>query len=432
MPPDTLERLVKRAWHEDTARNSIERWHKLCGKQGISNEEDLGLLVSIFGASWYFTRLMFSTGCDAIGLIRDDNALTFDKVKLVGILAGSLEPDEIEQRVDRLRVLKNTCMLQMLSVYLKGRINLQKLEYLLTVLAEATLHTLIQSLAILPQHASFPAAVMGMGRMAGYEMTFGSDLDLIFLHDSEDQEVYARLGKSIRLLLRTIALPAAAGTLYDVDMRLRPHGNSGPLVTSYRTFEEYHAGNRDIWERQMMTRCRIVYGAHDKVEGVLESVNRNIYSTYETGMLKREIMNMRMKVQKQLGNPAGKYEIKRGYGGIMDIDFITHYLQLAHGNSHSGLRSQATRTILEQAAVSGLLDEAISRNLLEQYDYLKRLEMCLRLFDLKSVDTFTSVEDDNVPLARAMGHGDDAGGFIDEYRSVTKKVRDYFLEILGD
>ena len=426
-----MKEVLQDAWHEETARNSIERWNNLCEQEHWPDKPGrLPLLVKIFGASWYFTRYIFVNGPEAAGLIDQDHVNEFGKNYYINFLSQALEADDIEKRTDRLRILKNACMLQILIAFLKGGQSQQKLEYLLTDLAEATLDVLITSYEVLPQHATFPVTVLGMGRMAGHEMIFGSDLDLIFLYESEDHELYARLGKTIRLLLRTIAQPASAGSLYDIDMRLRPHGNSGPLVTSYKTFVEYHSGNRDIWEKQMMTRCRPVLVRSTNVEPVLKNVNEHVYVEYDKGFLKQEIVNMRMKVQKQLGSPKGRYEIKRGYGGIMDIDFITHYFQLGYGHEYQMLQTTSTRSVLDQARKLNLIDTGVAGKLTGYYDYLKRVEMCLRLFDLKSVDSFTTFEQDNLALSRAMGHGDDTRSFIDEYESVTHSVRKYFLELL--
>ncbi len=420
------------AWHEETARNSIERWNKVCEQEGWTGKPDnRELLIRIFGASWYFTRFIFATGLQAIEIIDQDNRPVTDKNHITALLEPALNHEDVEIRTNHLRVLKNKCMLQMLAGYMQQNYTLDQLEQALTLLAEATLDMLIRSVRLVPQYEQFPVTVLAMGRMAGYEMTFGSDLDLIFLYDEKDQELYDRLGRTIRLLLRTIAQPASAGSLYDVDMRLRPHGNSGLLVTSYGSFLEYHEGNRDIWERQMMTRCRPIIKCSENVDSVLERVNRNIYAVYDREFLRTEILNMRTRVQKELGSPRGKYEIKRGFGGIMDIDFISHYFQLLYGHQYAELQTCATRHALLTLGQLGMADSQITRQLIGHYDYLKRVEMCLRLFDMKSVDSFRSTDTDITPLSRSMGHGDNTRLFIEEFESVTRSVRSRFDELMA-
>ena len=429
---EQIESALTGAWHEETARNSIERWNKVCEQEGWSDKPDnCQLLIRIFGASWYFTRFIFATGLQAVQIIDQDNQPLSGKDEITALLEPALNHEDVEIRTNHLRVLKNKCMLQMLAGYMQQNYTLAQLEHALTLLAEGTLDVLIRSVRQVPQYEQFPVTVLAMGRMAGYEMTFGSDLDLIFLYDEKDQDMYDRLGRTIRLLLRTIAQPASAGSLYDVDMRLRPHGNSGLLVTSYGSFLEYHEGNRDIWERQMMTRCRPIIKCSANVDSVLCRVNRNIYAGYDRDFLRTEILNMRTRVQKELGSPKGKYEIKRGFGGIMDIDFISHYFQLLYGHQYAELQTCATRHALLSMGQLGLVDSHITRQLIEHYDYLKKVEMCLRLFDMKSIDSFRTTDADNTPLSRSMGHGDNARLFIEEFESVTRSVRSSFDELMA-
>jgi len=428
---EEIELALSQAWHEETARNSVDRWLKVCEQEHWQDKpENLQLLISIFGASWYFTRFIFATGLQAVEVIDRDNDTPPDRHTITESLLPSLEHEDIEIRTNHLRVLKNKSMLQILIGYLQANYTLEQLEYSLTLLAEATLDILIRSLRMLPQHGQFPVTILAMGRMAGHEMTFGSDLDLIFLYDEKNQDLHESLGKTIRLLLRTIAQPASAGSLYDVDMRLRPHGNSGLLVTSYRSFIDYHDDKRDVWERQMMTRCRPVLVASDNVETVMQQVYESIYAEYDRDHLKQEILAMRTRVQKELGSPKDKYEIKRGYGGIMDVDFISHYFQLAHGHKCHELRTCSTRTALAVLSKLDLIDKKTVAHLTQHYNYLKKVEMCLRLFDMKSVDSFRTLATDNLALSRAMGHGNNTGQFIEEYESVVHDVRRDFQHLL--
>lgn len=426
------ERYLEQAWHEETAANSIDRWINIgrC-EDWASKPENLEQLIRIFGASWYFTRYVFVGGENALALIDGSIPPEFERKDLYNRLLPVLDVDDAEYAVGRLRLLKNGIMLQVLACYFRDELTLSLMERILTDLAETSLQILLTLLQREASGDSFPVTILGMGRMAGYEMTFGSDLDLIFLYESEDQDMYASIGKTIRLLLRTIAQPAATGILYEVDMRLRPHGNSGPLVTSYNTFVEHHAAEREVWERQMMTRSRPVLVQSENLDTIMQKVQGYIYSQYETGMLRSQILDMRRRVQKELGSPRGKYDIKRGAGGIMDIDFITHYLQLGHGHEVPDLRTPSTRAAISRSTKHNLIKPETGEKLLGAYNYLKRLELCLRLFDLKSVDTFSVIESQNLPLSRAMGHGNDSAAFYREYESVTKEVRRIFEEVIG-
>jgi glutamate-ammonia-ligase adenylyltransferase len=276
------------------------------------------------------------------------------------------------------------------------------------------------------------AAVLGMGRLAGGEMNFGSDLDLIFLHDSPPGADGAEMSRRVRALLRHIAAASPAGSLYEVDMRLRPHGTSGALITTADSFRAYHAGARDVWERQMMTRCRPVCDPEGVGGRAMQSVLPHVYGRRPPAELRADIRSMRLRVERELGRPRGKIEVKRGRGGLMDIDFISHYLQLRDGVDRPGLRTCSTREALDRAAADGRVAAEQAAMLLGAYDYLKRVEACLRLFDMKSVSVFGDQPGAIAPLARAMGCADDARRFLDEYRRTTESVRGCFDELLAE
>ena len=431
--PEDIEKFLSHAWHEETARNSLERWLDVCNKEHWeSKAENLEILIKIFGASWYFTRYLFVCGENSIALIEDSSPALDHKDDFSELLEQAVSISDLEEALNKLREIKNGCMLSLLARYLKGKLQIKELEYRLTLLAEETLRILIELLEKQTPGGRLPITILGMGRMAGYEMTFGSDLDLIFLYESEDQELSANIGRTIRMLMRTIAYPSSTGILYEVDMRLRPHGNSGPLVSTYNSFIEYHSGERDIWERQMMTRSRPVLVNSNRWDEIMNEVNGYIYSVYEPDDVKLQIKEMRQRVEKELGSPKGKIDIKRGRGGIMDIDFISHFLQLVHGHENESLQTASTRSALVDAGRLGLIGGDIKEKLLSGYDYLKKTEMVLRLFDLKSVDAFVLDASDMTHLSRAMGCGNDAELFIEEYLQMAGGIREIFNDLFGN
>jgi [glutamine synthetase] adenylyltransferase / [glutamine synthetase]-adenylyl-L-tyrosine phosphorylase len=431
--PENLNMLLENAWHKDTAINSIERWQKICEKEKwINTQDNLDVFIRIFGASWYFTRFVFVQGHNAFNLIDSNNLPDFTKGYFDNYLTAALISDDAEENINELRSLKNANMLQILVAILKEKITVEQAEKALTSLAESTLSILFKIFIRKENISTFPVTVLGMGRMAGSEMTFGSDLDLIFLYETDNKDVFEKMGQTIRQLLRNIAQPAFTGILYEVDMRLRPHGNSGPLVTAYDTFIEYHKSERDIWERQMMTRCRPILIMSDNVERVMDHVKSSIYKIYDTEELAKNIVHMRYRVQNELGSPKGKFDIKRGVGGIMDIDFITHYFQLNYGYKYPSLQTESTRSAIRELAILELISTKYSCKLIDAYNYLKRVEMWLRLFDLKSIDSFSNSVDANHGLSRAMGHKENVIGFYQEYISVTTDVRKIFRELLGE
>ena len=419
------------AWHGDSAAASLERWRQVCDSEGWDDiPRDQAKLATVFGVSWYFTRFIFFRGAAAARLI--DEAAS-------GLPDGSLgAPDPaatasgVEEQVEELRVRKNEAMLRLLIAWLDGRLSQAQAEAALTRLAESVLRVMLDRFVYNDGAAGLHAAVLGMGRLAGGEMNFGSDLDLIFLHDSPAGAQGGEMPRRVRALLRHIAAASPAGSLYEVDMRLRPHGTSGALITTADSFKAYHAGARDVWERQMMTRCRPVCDPEGVGARTMQSVLPHVYGRRPAAELRAEIRAMRLRVERELGRPQGKIEVKRGRGGIMDIDFISHCIQLRDGIEDPGFRSCSTREVLVRAAAAGTLAKDSAALLLDAYDWLKRVEACLRLFDMRSVSAFSDQPGAIVPLARGMGCGEDAPRFLEEYRRRTGAVRACFDALLGD
>ncbi len=419
---------LETSWHKKAAVSSLERWLAICKseKWNVSTDE-LASMVKVFGASWYFTRFIYFRGIDVLSCFRQD-----DFESRLGELLHSLSEANggisEEERFQQLRIRKNEAMLYVLVAYLRERINQRTMEQALTRIANKVIIRLIDLSGL--ADGDTEVLVLGMGRLAGYEMNYGSDLDLIFLVEGGD-EFFEEPLKKIRRLLRIMPLHEPSGYLYDIDMRLRPHGNSGTLITPLNQFLEFHRADREIWERQMMTRHRCVYGDRRLGEQLEMTLTPLLYRQYPDELLAARITEMRGRIEKELGRPKGKYEIKRGIGGIMDIDFLTHYFQLLHGCTHQPLQTCSTRNVLQRIGELKLMDMGDIDDLSDAYDYLKRVECALRVFDMKSASQFYSRPETAAPLARALGHmeksdQDSTDAFLCEYQGISKKTRDIF------
>lgn len=432
-PDDRISSALSDAWHTQSAAASLERWSEVCQKEGWGEVPDnLPLLISVFGASWYFTRYIFYRGKQAALLLDSAAREDFSSGSMADKFSRLPACEDTQRRLEQLRLLKNEIMLQILACHLSGILDQKSTEQALTQLAEACLAAVLEIFE-LRSHADSRLAVYGMGRMAGDEMTFGSDLDLIFLFENTSHDKIYELSRQVRLLLRHIASAGSAGSLYDVDMRLRPHGTSGALITSAASFIDYHQGDCEIWERQMMTRCRAVFDPHGLGGECLQKINGRIFADYEQDYLRREIVVMRKRVQDEKGTIRGKYEVKRGPGGIMDIDFLSHFLQLNHGRNFPELQTGSTRKVLRVLSGRKFIPARAAAELLHAYDFLKQVEASIRLFDMKPVSAFPRPTEQHLPVAAALGFpGRKAGQFTEKYRAITAMVREAFREIVGD
>jgi len=431
-----IKQALSTAWHSETATNSIERWLDLCQQEGWEMTVDaLTLMTSLFGASWYFTRFCFYRGNNIISLFDSDAQKvaviesSLDDLKNIAS-AGSLD-DAIEQ----LRIRKNEVMLSILLLQLGSVIDQEQAEVLLTRLAENVLIAMY-SLFGLDQLETIQCSVLAMGRFAGDEMNYGSDLDLIFIEKVMVKNSDEYIVNKVRKMLRYIATMDPSGALYEIDMRLRPHGNSGILITPLESFLQFHQSEREIWERQMMTRCRVVVGDEELSEQVKNAVSDNIYAEYELSYLAKEIIKVRLLVEQELAGGSDKIDIKRGKGGVMDIDFLTHFLQLAHGKEYPQLRNSSTRHVLRESSILGLINDIDATGLLSAYNFYKKSEAALRVFDMKSTSSVPKDTKSLLPLTRALGflEKEDSKAvalYLDSLMQYRDRVRETFELILN-
>ena len=339
---------------------------------------------------------------------------------------------DLEHELNVMSSIKNQWMLLLLIRFLQGEMALAEVEKNLTLLAECVFSAMVRQISRTNRKLFDNVAVLGMGRMAGYEMIFGSDLDLIFLYRPAAGGDTTQVARELQGMIRHLARISPSGLLYEVDVRLRPHGTSGSLITQRDSFIDYHCSDRAVWERQMMTRCRPIYDPHGMGQEALQAISGSIYGDYDGEMLRDEVVKMRELIEETLGNPRHKYEIKRGKGGIMDIDFITHYLQLGHGKNHAGLQTTSTRSALQRLSRLNCIDKDTAGFLLQAYDFLKRAEICMRLIDLKPSSTIPADPGQNVVLSRGMGFGEDrTGEFITEFLATRTRVREAFSQLVG-
>ncbi len=414
-------------WRPESAASSLERWELVRKQEGWGEiPRDAAMLARVFGASWYFTRFLFYAGADAAAYVDEPLPVSGSVADMRSRFRAAAD---LEAALDRLRLGKNELMLSALVRWFRGELSAAELEAALTCLAEKVLGLSLELFELTPGQLGEDFAVLGMGRLAGSEMSFGSDLDLIFLLPGAGAHESAEVARRVRRFLRHIAAAAPLGALYEVDMRLRPHGTAGALITSVQSFVDYHSAEREVWERQMMTRCRPVFDPTGLGARALARIQPFIYAEPDLDRLREAILAMRLRVERELGRRRGQLELKRGRGGIMDVDFICHYLQLAHGANFPVLQTCSTRAALEAAVQVGLVQKEAGVGLREGYDFLRRLESGLRLYDLKNVSSISLEPDACEPMARCMGYGADSGTkFLDMVKNITTRVRD-LLEI---
>lgn len=231
-------------------------------------------------------------------------------------------------------------------------------------------------------------AVLAMGKLGSREMTPTSDLDLIFIYDtpggadSSDgtrplpvQQYYSRLSQRF---INAITAPTAEGTLYEVDMRLRPSGNAGPIACSLGSFERYHHAEAWTWEHMALTRARPVVGSPRLRQAIERTIYEVLTRPRDPDKLLHDVAEMRRRMDKE-HHTDFIWEVKHRRGGLVDIEFICQYLLLRHGASHPDLANVSTRASLVKIGQAQLLPLEQAQSLIMALDLWQTVQGILRL-----------------------------------------------------
>jgi [glutamine synthetase] adenylyltransferase / [glutamine synthetase]-adenylyl-L-tyrosine phosphorylase len=262
----------------------------------------------------------------------------------------------------------------------------------LALIAEVVMASLLPAAErrLATQHGKVPGGafvVLGMGKLGAHELTVGSDLDLVFVYDAPSGAVsdgprplaaatyYARLGQR---LVSNLASNTAEGQLYEIDMRLRPSGNAGPVATSVENFTGYHAMAAQIWEQQALTRARVVAGGPELGTRVEASIWENLARPREAAELGQAIRAMRERVFKEHGS-GDPWNLKHAPGGMLEIEFAVQHLKLLHAASRPRLRSTGMREVLGVIRDEGLLPPEQAQILQRGFALHQALQAVLRL-----------------------------------------------------
>ncbi|MCK9200856.1 MAG: bifunctional [glutamate--ammonia ligase]-adenylyl-L-tyrosine phosphorylase/[glutamate--ammonia-ligase] adenylyltransferase [Gallionella sp.] len=290
---------------------------------------------------------------------------------------------DTERQLDVLRQAQQEQTFHLLAMDLQGLLPLEKLSDHLSDLADLMLrHVLKLSWETArKRHCEQPKfAIIAYGKLGGKELGYASDLDLIFLYDDDHpdaQENYARLAQRINTVLGS---HTASGRLYETDLRLRPNGASGLLVSSVAAFAEYQHSQAWVWEHQALTRARFSAGDSD-VGDAFERIRRDVLcQPRDLDTLRREILAMRQKMLDGHPNDSELFDIKHDRGGMVDIEFMVQFLVLAHAQRHPQLTANiGNLALLKLACELELIPAEQAERVRELYRSLRQTQHRMRL-----------------------------------------------------
>jgi [glutamine synthetase] adenylyltransferase / [glutamine synthetase]-adenylyl-L-tyrosine phosphorylase len=290
---------------------------------------------------------------------------------------------DAERQLDVLRLAQQEQTFQLLAMDLQGLLPLEKLSDHLSDLADLLLrHVLKLSWATArKRHRDEPRfAIIAYGKLGGKELSYASDLDLIFLYDDDHpdaQENYARLGQRINTMLSSYT---SSGRLYETDLRLRPNGASGLLVSTVGAFAEYQQQQAWVWEHQALTRARFSAGDAE-IGAAFENIRRQVLcQPRELAALRKEILAMRQKMLDGHPNETDLFDIKHDRGGMVDIEFMVQYLVLAYAHQHPQLTANiGNLALLKLSGELGLIPASLAEQTRTLYRTLRQAQHRIRL-----------------------------------------------------
>lgn len=323
-----------------------------------------------------------------------------DKPELRDILRQQLlrvEPDDEEELLSVLRLFKKNQVLAVAASDVLAERPIMKVSDSLTYIAEVVLEAALErAFAELVKRYGYPIgqdgdpvteadcgfAIIGYGKLGGLELSYASDLDLVFLHKIKEQgmttgetsvsgmKFAARLAQKLMTYLNT---QTRDGRAYEIDMRLRPSGNAGMMVVSCHAFETYQREKAWSWEHQALVRARAICG-DKRVTARFCAIRRTVLALPRTiEQVRIEVTSMRLKMQKHLGSSQrkqqdGNFDLKQDAGGIVDIEFLAQFAVLAYSHQYPSLTKWSDNVrIFEEVALLGIWEASVCHDLTDAY-----------------------------------------------------------------
>ena len=284
--------------------------------------------------------------------------------ELGNLLAAA--PDE-EAVVDALREFKEQRVFRVAAAEARGLLPIMHVSDYLSWLAEAVLEHAIRlawEQCASDSDGPRPFIAVGYGKLGGQELGLASDLDLVFLHDLP-RTASQFLHRMVRKLMHLLTVRTYTGPLYEIDMRLRPSGSAGLMVSSLSAFREYQTSRAWVWEHQALIRARAVAGDPALMRDFERTRLELLCQPRSVESLRQEVRNMRKRIVAQHGDDL---DLKRGVGGIVDLEFIVQYLVLAWAHAHPNLATWSDNVrILEEVGNAGVLPEQDAERLVLAY-----------------------------------------------------------------
>ncbi|HYD14784.1 MAG TPA: bifunctional [glutamine synthetase] adenylyltransferase/[glutamine synthetase]-adenylyl-L-tyrosine phosphorylase [Hyphomicrobium sp.] len=410
-----------------------------------ANPALLRLLAAIMGTAPRLSRILSRRRrlLDAVIDPRTFSALPSAR-EFADLIRAELSAAIDEQDVlDRARVVGSEQAFLIGVKVLSGSINAGEAGNAYALLAEGLIAALADNVEkeMEKAHGRVPggsAVVVAMGKLGGRELTASSDVDLIVVYDFDSAAIQSDGPKPLapsqyyarytQRLISHLSAPTAEGALYEVDMRLRPSGQKGPVAAQLSTFREYQAGEAWTWEHLALTRARVITGSPELRGKVEAAIRDTLVRHRDRAVIAKDVLDMRARIAADKGTD-NIWDLKQVRGGLVDLEFIAQHLQLIHAAKHPDVLDQNTLAAYRKLAAAGLLPAADADRLIQATGLLHNLTQILRLCLEGAFDPATAPSGLKALLARA-GDAPDFSSLERQLRETLADVELQFSELI--
>jgi glutamate-ammonia-ligase adenylyltransferase len=356
---------------------------------------------------------------------------------------------DFEDVLDRARRFANDHKFQVGMQIIKGMLDADQSGAALTDLAEVEVEALYATVIreFEARHGRLSGqglAVVALGKLGGREITENSDLDLLFIYDDpvpdddadavsdgprplSPSQYFARFSQQ---LITALSAPTAEGLLYEVDMRLRPSGNSGPIASSLAAFISYQDSQAWTWEQMALTRARIIAGPAPLSGKIEDAIGAILTAGRDQEKLRTDVVEMRRRIA-EAHPPSSPWDVKYASGGLVDVEFIAQYLQLRHARDHETVLEPNTSETLVRLSEAGVLDSETANMLSHGGKLWRTIQGMLRFTVEGPFDEEAASDGLKVALVRAAGM-EDFAALKHEMAATAALVRNAFIALIGD
>jgi glutamate-ammonia-ligase adenylyltransferase len=437
-----LLRAVAETPDPDEALTQLERVSASLGAKAVlwelfsHNPPILKLYVELCAGSPFLSGLLINNPgmidelLDSLVLNQPRTAHEL-RVELAELCRGASDPEPI------LHSFQDKEILRIGVGDLLGKADIRTTTAALSDVAETVLNQVVELVEPEVQaklgEPDFPRAVLlGLGKLGGREISYHSDLDLLLVYEADgstsrgepNSHYFTELAQRV---IRTMSHMGPMGRLYAVDMRLRPTGKSGSLVLPLAEFRRYfHGPACQLWERQSLGRARVIRGDAEFAGEVMGSAQDAMLGQAWRPGLVDELHSMRQKLEAS----AGPRSLKRGTGGIADVEFAVQLLQLKHGRERPEILQPNIWAALDALEAARLLPPAELQNLRDGYSFLRLVEARVRIVTDRPLTEVPANADDRGKLARRLGF-DSPAAFLNALASTTSRIRRTYEAVIS-